>query len=198
MGMGSEGSKDLDFELDETFLKILDELRKDSRISVAALAEAVGISRSNAYSRLNALIESGVIERFTVEINPRLVGKKVSALVFVSLDQSKWKQFGMQLGQLEQMDYYAVTTGGYDAVLRLRADDVPGIQHAVVDVISQWSCVRDTETVFLMQEQSSDYALAPLDVETGTLDPMGVLNFDSAATRSLRGDGGVGRRPNGN
>lgn len=186
--MSAEKSTDLDFELDETYLKILDHLRRDSRISVAALAEAVGVSRSNAYSRLNTLIESGVIERFTIDVNPRLVGKKVSALVFVSLDQSKWKQFGMQLSQLEQMDYYAVTTGEYDVVLRLRADDVPGIQHAVVDVISQWSCVRDTETVFLMQEQNSDYDLAPLDVESGTLDPLGVLNFNSAAKRSLRGD----------
>lgn len=186
--MSARKSMDLDFELDETYLKILDHLRRDSRMSVAALAEAVGVSRSNAYSRLNTLIESGVIERFTVDINPRLVGKKVSALVFVSLDQSKWKQFGMQLSQLEQMDYYAVTTGEYDVVLRLRADDVPGIQHAVVDVISQWSCVRDTETVFLMQEQSSDYDLAPFQVESGTLDPLGVLNFNSAAQRSIRGD----------
>lgn len=177
--MSQGRSLDLDFELDDTYYKILDELRKDSRISVAALADAVGISRSNAYSRLNTLIDSGVIERFTVDINHRLVGKKVSALVFVSLDQNKWKQFGMNLSQLEQLDYYAVSTGGYDVILRLRADDVPGIQHAVVDVISQWPCVRDTETVFLMQEQTSDYALEPLELKSATLDPLGVLNFES-------------------
>ena len=46
--MSSEHSKDPEFELDETYLEILRQLRRDSRMSVAALAEAVGISRSNA------------------------------------------------------------------------------------------------------------------------------------------------------
>ncbi|WP_072343102.1 Lrp/AsnC family transcriptional regulator [Actinomyces urinae] len=80
--MSGEHSKDPEFELDETYLEILRYLRRDSRMSVAALAEAVGISRSNAYARLNTLVESGVIERFTVDINPSLIGKKVSAFVF--------------------------------------------------------------------------------------------------------------------
>lgn len=184
--MNSEQSGESRFELDDTYLEILDHLRRDSRISVAALAEAVGISRSNAYARLNALVDAGVIERFTVDINPRMIGKKVSAFVFVSLDQSKWKQFGMQLGALAELDYYAVTTGEYDVMLRLRADDVPGIQHAVVDVISQWECVRDTETVFLMQEQESDYDLSAQKTRPATLDLLGVLNFESKASRSLR------------
>ncbi|MDO5034893.1 MAG: Lrp/AsnC family transcriptional regulator [Actinomycetaceae bacterium] len=184
--MSSDKSADPGFELDDIYLEILTQLRRDSRISVATLAEEVGISRSNAYARLNTLVNAGVIKRFTIDIDPRLVGKKVSALVFVSLDQSKWKQFGMQLGALAELDYYAVTTGEYDVVLRLRADDVPGIQHAVVDVISQWECVRDTETVFLMQEQSSDFDLAPQDVHPATLDLLGVLNFEAKASRSLR------------
>ena len=184
--MSSEHSKDPEFELDETYLEILRQLRRDSRMSVAALAEAVGISRSNAYARLNTLVESGVIERFTIDINPSLIGKKVSAFVFVSLDQSKWKQFGMQLSALSALAYYAVTTGEYDVMLRLRADDVPGIQHAVVDVISQWECVRDTETVFLMQEQASDFDLAPQKVQPATLDLLGVLKFESNAARGFR------------
>ncbi|WP_072343099.1 Lrp/AsnC ligand binding domain-containing protein [Actinomyces urinae] len=96
----------------------------------------------------------------------------------------------MQLSALSELDYYAVTTGEYDVMLRLRADDVPGIQHAVVDVISQWECVRDTETVFLMQEQDSDFDLAPQKVQPATLDLLGVLKFESNAARGFRG--GIG------
>ena len=35
-------------ELDETHLQMLELLREDGRISIAALAEELGISRSNA------------------------------------------------------------------------------------------------------------------------------------------------------
>ena len=47
-------------ELDRIDLKMLEVLRQDGRISIAALAQRVGISRANAYMRFEALRSGGV------------------------------------------------------------------------------------------------------------------------------------------
>ena len=62
--------------IDDTTLAIVDEVRRDARISVSALAHKLGISRSFASSRLNALSEAGIIRRYTVDIDPHALGKK--------------------------------------------------------------------------------------------------------------------------
>lgn len=145
--------------IDDMTLAIVDEVRRDARISVSALAHKLGISRSFASSRLNALSEAGIIRRYTVDIDPHALGKKVTALVFVSLDQSAWDDFLQRLHTVPELDYCAITTGAYDVLLRIRSEDVQGVQRCVIRTISQWPCVKDTQTEFLMSEQVFDFSL---------------------------------------
>src|SRR5262245_48998512 len=81
------GSKDLfmkrlrneSSDLDAADLKILRLLEKDARISTADLARSVGLSAPSVAERIKRLQESGVIEGYTVRINPAALGMKVSA-----------------------------------------------------------------------------------------------------------------------
>jgi len=66
-------------DLDAVDLKILRFLEKDARISTAELARAVGLSAPSVAERLRKLQESGVIEAYTVRINPAALGMKLSA-----------------------------------------------------------------------------------------------------------------------
>ena len=52
-------------QLDSTHIQMVDLLRKNGRLSIAALAKHLDISRSNAYQRYEALVEAGVITGFT-------------------------------------------------------------------------------------------------------------------------------------
>ncbi|MFK0687352.1 Lrp/AsnC family transcriptional regulator [Mesorhizobium sp. IMUNJ 23033] len=65
-------------ELDAADLKILRLLEKDARTSTAELARAVGLSAPVA-ERIKRLQENGVIEIYTVRINPAALGMKLSA-----------------------------------------------------------------------------------------------------------------------
>ncbi|MGO7983707.1 Lrp/AsnC family transcriptional regulator, partial [Rhizobium johnstonii] len=61
-------------ELDDLDRRILQELRKDGRASVSAVAAATHISRANAYARVNRLVETKVIRGFGARIDPVLAG----------------------------------------------------------------------------------------------------------------------------
>lgn len=140
-------------QLDDTHIRMVDLLRENGRLSIAALAEKLDISRSNAYQRYDWLTESGVITGFTATLDFRAAGFGVAALVFVSLEQQRWAEFRERLPTVPELEYFAVTTGQHDAMLLVRAADVAAIHELVTETLAQWSCVKNTETVFLMDEQ---------------------------------------------
>jgi DNA-binding Lrp family transcriptional regulator len=61
--------------IDEIDRKILALLVKDSRISYSTLSEQVGLSRVSVKERVSELKRKGVIERFTIEILAKHLGK---------------------------------------------------------------------------------------------------------------------------
>lgn len=170
-------------KLDETHRAMIDLLRKDGRMSINALAAELGISRSNAYQRFERLVESGVITRFTAEVDARAVGLGVSALVFVTIEQSRWAEFRASLGEIHELEHFAVITGEHDAMLLVRATDVTDIHLLVSVQLAQWPSIKSTETVFLMDEER---ALAALPVGKGRA-PAEVLDGQAAGkTRFVR------------
>ena len=61
-------------DLDAADLKLLRLLEKDARTSTAELARAVGLSAPSVAERIRKLQENGVIEAYTVRINPAALG----------------------------------------------------------------------------------------------------------------------------
>lgn len=73
-------------QIDETDRKIIKALNMNGRISYTDLAKDIGLSRVAVQSRINALMENGVIERFTAVINPEKIGILVSAFFNVEVE----------------------------------------------------------------------------------------------------------------
>lgn len=65
-------------KLDSALLNIL---IKDARASFADIARQLDISRAHARARVQALVESGVIEQFSAVVNPEKLGKVVSTFI---------------------------------------------------------------------------------------------------------------------
>lgn len=139
-------------ELDQIHRKMIGILRDEGRISINALAERLGISRSNAYQRLERLIAAGVITGFGAKVSPPAVGLGVAALVFVTIKQRLWDEFLEGVTHIPELEYYAVTTGEHDCMLLVRSPDVSGIHQLVSFELAQWPSIESTETVFLMDE----------------------------------------------
>jgi DNA-binding Lrp family transcriptional regulator len=73
-------------EIDDIDRQILEALHENARISYTDLAKKIGLSRVAVQARISALTEAGVIERFTVVINPVKVGIQVSAFFNVDIE----------------------------------------------------------------------------------------------------------------
>lgn len=166
-GGGLTGRIGIGLELDSTHLKILEVLRENGRISVAALAERVGISRANAYTRFEALRADGAIKRFTAEIDHVRAGLGITALIFVTVRQQMWKQFRAELARMPEVEYCAITTGQHDAMIQVRAQDVAAVHSMVTDRLANIPAVKATETVFILDEVLRRPYVLPSDRPAG-------------------------------
>ena len=78
--------------LDETDRALLAALAADTRQPVSELARRVGLSAPSTAERVRRLEAQGVIERFTVQIDPRALGFTLQAIVRVKPLPGQMKQ----------------------------------------------------------------------------------------------------------
>jgi DNA-binding Lrp family transcriptional regulator len=138
--------------LDDVDRQLLEVLAADARISVAALAERAGISRAAAYTRLDNLRASGVIEGYSVRVNPARVGLGVTALILISGRQPAWRSLRRRLVSMPEVEYCAFTTGEYDALLLVRVPDVETLRDVVLERLQASEEIRATQTIFVLEE----------------------------------------------
>lgn len=141
-------------QLDAVDRRVVEALRSDGRMSVNELAARVNVSRATAYQRLARLRETGVIRRFTVDVDPRKLGLPLAALVLVSVVQHSWREVGERLRRLPGVEWLALSTGSFDYVLLVRAPDVDHLRDVILDGLQSISGVQSAQTLLLLDEPS--------------------------------------------
>jgi Lrp/AsnC family leucine-responsive transcriptional regulator len=66
---------------DATNLRLLDELQRDARVSLAELGRRVGLSSPAVADRLKRLEDEGVISGYRAEVNPRALGYTLGVII---------------------------------------------------------------------------------------------------------------------
>jgi DNA-binding Lrp family transcriptional regulator len=61
-------------------------LRQNSRLPVASLAAATGVSRATVKARIDRLVENGTIEAFTIRLGAELRQAEVRAIVLIDVE----------------------------------------------------------------------------------------------------------------
>ena len=71
--------------LDDLNIEILNQLNSDSSIANSRLAQIIGLAPSTTLMRVRGLVQSGIIRKFTLDIDYDKIGLGVQAIVFLSL-----------------------------------------------------------------------------------------------------------------
>ncbi len=150
--------------LDEINLRILAELRENGRISMAALAEHVNVSRANVYTRVEQMIDDGVITGFTAQVDPAKAGLGICALVFLSVHPQMWGSFRSRIEQMTAVESCRITTGEHDVMLLVRANEVGAIHDFVIGTLASLPEVKSVETVLVLDEIFDRPFLLPSDL----------------------------------
>jgi Lrp/AsnC family leucine-responsive transcriptional regulator len=114
-------------QLDRIDRAILNRLASDARMSVSAVAGAVGLSQSAATRRIQALESTGLIEGYGARLGTRRLGFAVTALVDITLGtqiEEDLERFEAAVGAIDGIVECALVSGGQDYRLKILCRDL--------------------------------------------------------------------------
>lgn len=134
---------------DQMDQQIIDLLIENSRVSLIEISEKVGLSRVAVKNRIDALERNGVIEQYTVILNPEKVGRNVSVFFDIQVNPAHVQEVAAALAGEECVtDIYLMTGSSklhVHAVLGMNQDlehfvlekvyPLPGIERLSSDLI---------------------------------------------------------------
>jgi len=133
---------------------ILDALRDDGRMSVTALADRVGLSKTPCQVRLKRLQKDGYITGFRVVLDPARLGRTNVAFVEVKLSdtrESALRAFDSAVRALPEIEMCHMIAGAFDYLLKVRTKDVGEYRKVLGETISALPHVSNTSTHVSMQ-----------------------------------------------
>ena len=137
-------------------MKLLQELTKDSSISVPNLSKKLGINASVLYSRINRLMKKKLIKRFTIVVDDVLLGIGVKALVGVNRDPKLKDSIHKQLLETPEVVSISEVTGRFDMIVRVSADNLESLHTVVIEKIGKIDGIQNTETFVELQRTDKD------------------------------------------
>ncbi|WP_341854090.1 winged helix-turn-helix transcriptional regulator [Brachybacterium sp. GPGPB12] len=103
--------------LDDLDYRLIALLRANSRTPVAVLARELGVNRSTVTSRIDRLVDNGVIEGFTIRVSGDIEHDSVQGVMLVATENSRDPEIVREARGYPELEQLHSTTGTWDLVL---------------------------------------------------------------------------------
>jgi len=140
--------------MDRLDAAILSELQNDGRISWSKLAEQINLSASACQRRVEALLDRGVIENFTVNLNEDALGHHVKAFVAVNIDRQNTalaQDFRRRVREHPQVQACHMISGTIDFMLEVVADDLDAFGNFIDGELLSMPAVKDASSSIVLK-----------------------------------------------
>jgi DNA-binding Lrp family transcriptional regulator len=131
--------------MDATDQKLLSLLRTDARLSVAALAQKLGVSRGTVSNRIAKLEDAGVIVGYTIRLRPDSQPDEIKAWMCIAVQGNEARRvIASLLGEAGVATLHD-TNGRWDLLAELRAPNLAELAK-VLERIRLIKGISNTET----------------------------------------------------
>jgi Lrp/AsnC family leucine-responsive transcriptional regulator len=140
--------------LDATDRKILELLQADGRMSLAELAEKVGLSPSPCLRRVR-MLEDGVISRYVAVLDQRAVGLPVSVFVSIKLEKQRQEsldRFAKAIERWPEVLECYLMTGSRDYWMRVVVPDLDAYERFVKQKLTRVEGIASIESSFALEQ----------------------------------------------
>ncbi|MBN9340970.1 MAG: AsnC family transcriptional regulator [Comamonadaceae bacterium SCN 68-20] len=140
--------------MDRLDRKILSVLQHNARASLQDIGAAVGLSPSPCWARIRKMEEAGVIEGYTVRLNPQALGLSDTVLLMVTLDShsdNTLEKFGEALATIPEVVEAHLVSGGYDYLLRVVVKDTRDYERLLREKLYKIKGIRHSQSSFVLR-----------------------------------------------
>jgi len=140
--------------MDRYDARILSLLQDDGRISWSQLAGRINLSASACQRRVEALIDKGLIENFTVNLNEEKLGHNVKAFVAVNIDRQNnqlAEDFKRHVKEHPQVQACHMISGTIDFMLEVVAKDLDDFGNFIDSDLLRMPAVKDASSSIVLK-----------------------------------------------
>jgi len=140
--------------MDEFDRKILSVLSVEGRISMTALGERVGLSKTPVTARVKRLEEEGVITGYRATLSASKLGVEHIAFLEVKLSDTREKAldaFNQAVRAIPEVEACHMIAGGFDYLIKVRTSDIFAYRQVLGEQLSRLPNVASTSTYISMQ-----------------------------------------------
>jgi len=113
-------------DLTNTDRKLLLALKQDARASVTTLAGQIGVARATVQASIKRLVELGIIQRFTIDIDSRAEGELVHAIMTIEVQGILTSKVISALKRMPEIVSLHSTNGSWDLVAQIETPNLTG------------------------------------------------------------------------
>lgn len=121
--------------IDEINLRIIDLLSSDASRPFVEIAKELQISDATVHMRVRRLMASGIIRKFTISTDNRLLGYSYVAFMGINIKEDSVDEVTATLSKLDEVLEVHEMYGQFDLLLKLRAKNVEEMRNTVANRI---------------------------------------------------------------
>ena len=155
--------------LDKFDLAILSVLREDARASLQDISSRVGLSTTPCWARIKKMENDGVIQGYTVRIDPAAVGYTETVIVQVTLENHNDETlaaFGRALEAIPEVLEAYLISGDYDYHIRIAVRDTRDYERLLREQLYRIPGIRHSKSSFVLRRLKE--SLIPLSTPPAT------------------------------
>jgi Lrp/AsnC family leucine-responsive transcriptional regulator len=140
--------------LDAFDLKIIRALSEDGRMTLAALSEIVGLSKTPCQSRIRRLERDGYILGYRAIVSPVKLGLEHVAFAEVKLSDARasaLNDFNRAVMKVPEIEQCHMIAGGFDYLLKVRTRSIAEYREVLGEKLSALPHVAQTSTYVAME-----------------------------------------------
>jgi Lrp/AsnC family transcriptional regulator, leucine-responsive regulatory protein len=148
----------MDERIDDKDLALIEELRKDSRLSEQKLARKTSIPVTTVHNRLRKLHGLGVIIGSTIRLNHAKLGRPLTAYILLkAAPGADQKLLLTQSSAMKGVCEAAIVAGGeFDIIIKTRAASIEGLNAMVVDGLRRHRSVADARVMVCYERTENE------------------------------------------
>ncbi|MCD6558827.1 Lrp/AsnC family transcriptional regulator [Palaeococcus sp. (in: euryarchaeotes)] len=136
--------------LDEVDKKILAILQRNSRTPLREISKRVGLAESTIYERIKKLKDNGVIQKFTVILNPESLGFTMLSFILIKSKAGMYARVAKEIMKYPEIVEIYETTGNYDMVVKIRTRNSDEL-NVFLDRVGEVEGVVATHTMVVLK-----------------------------------------------
>jgi Lrp/AsnC family leucine-responsive transcriptional regulator len=149
-------------KIDAVDIRILNELQADGSLTNLELAKRVHLSPSPCLTRVKALENDGVIDRYVALVQPKSLGLNLSVFISISLkEQSKsaLAAFEKSIADHDEIMECYLMTGDSDYLIRVAVADITALEKFILEQLTPIAGIEKIRSSFALKQVKYKTAL---------------------------------------